>query len=124
VDRSEDTYTRRISAVLVADVSGFSALMGEDDERTARDVRRIQNLVQAIVADLQGRAEPQAGDSIFASFEAVGAITLRSLRNVPKVGRRPQPPRRGAYNAQSDASRRGELPTRWPAAAATTTSRA
>jgi adenylate cyclase len=80
MDRPEDTYTRRISAVLVADVSGFSVLMGEDDERTARDVRRMQGLVQAIVTDLQGRAEPQAGDSIFASFESVVAAVEAALR--------------------------------------------
>ena len=80
MDRPEDTYTRRISAVLVADVSGFSALMGENDERTARDVRRLQTLVEAIVTELHGRAVPQAGDSIFASFESVVAAVEAALR--------------------------------------------
>lgn len=78
--RPEDTYTRRISAVLVADVAGFSTLMGENDERTARDVRRMQTLVQAIVTELHGRAVPQAGDSIFASFESVVAAVEAALR--------------------------------------------
>ena len=80
MERPEDTYTRRISAVLVADVSGFSALMGLDDEQTARDVRRVQALVGSIVTDLQGRAEPQAGDSICASFESVVAAVDAALQ--------------------------------------------
>ena len=29
-------FTRRVCAVLLADVSGFSTLMGENDEHTAR----------------------------------------------------------------------------------------
>ena len=44
----EGGNTRRVLAILVADLSGFSALMGQDDERTARDVRRIQKLVATI----------------------------------------------------------------------------
>jgi class 3 adenylate cyclase/TolB-like protein/ketosteroid isomerase-like protein len=80
VDQADGGYIRRIAAVLVADVSGFSALMGEDDERTARDVRSVQTLVQAIVSELQGHAEPLAGDSIFASFESVVAAVEAALR--------------------------------------------
>lgn len=68
-------YTRRVLAVLVGDVSGFSALMGQDDERTARDVRRIQTLVATIASEHGGHAEPQAGDSIAVRFESVlGAV--------------------------------------------------
>lgn len=93
MDRPEDTYTRRISAVLVADVSGFSTLMGQDDERTARDVRHVQAVVQAIVASLQGRAEPQAGDSIFASFESVVAAVEAALRIQRQLAEESEPSR-------------------------------
>ena len=31
----DSTFTRRVCAVLLADVIGFSKLMGENDERTA-----------------------------------------------------------------------------------------
>jgi adenylate cyclase len=72
-------YTRRVLAVLVADVSGFSALMGQDDERTARDVRRIQSLIGTIAAEQGGHAEPQAGDSIAARFESVLSAVKSAL---------------------------------------------
>src|SRR5262249_52022742 len=79
--REEDTtFTRRIAAVLLADVSGFSALMGEDDERTARAVQHLRNIVQEIVADTRGHAEPVAGDALFATFDNVVAAVEAGLR--------------------------------------------
>src|SRR5262245_58465827 len=54
--------------------------MGEDDERTARDVRRVQGLGTAITAEFEGRAVPTAGDAIFASFESVVAAVRAALR--------------------------------------------
>jgi adenylate cyclase len=76
----EDNYTRRILAVLIADVSGFSALMGQDDERTARDVRRVRAFVAAVAEELGGQADPQAGDSIALRFESVLAAVQAALR--------------------------------------------
>ena len=77
---SGDRYTRRVLAVLIADVSGFSALMGQDDERTARDVRRIQNLIAKIAAEQGGQAEPQAGDAVSARFESVLSAVKSALQ--------------------------------------------
>jgi class 3 adenylate cyclase/ketosteroid isomerase-like protein/TolB-like protein len=76
----EGTFTRRVCAVLLADVSGFSALMGEDDERTARAVERLRTLVQGVVSETQGHAEPVAGDAIFATFESVVAAVDAALQ--------------------------------------------
>jgi class 3 adenylate cyclase/TolB-like protein len=80
-------YTRRVLAVLVADVSGFSALMGQDDERTARDVRRIQHLIGTIAAEQGGHAEPQAGDSIAVRFESVLAAVRSALQVQEQLAR-------------------------------------
>jgi adenylate cyclase len=76
----EETFTRRVCAVLLADVTGYSALMGEDDERTARAVQRLQAAVQGIVADASGRAEPVAGDALFATFDSVVAAVEAALQ--------------------------------------------
>src|SRR5215468_4486867 len=75
----DETYTRRISAILLADVSGFSALVGEDDERTARAIERLHRVVRAIVAEAKGYADPRAGDAIFASFDSVVAAVQTAL---------------------------------------------
>ncbi len=80
MDRPEGSYTRRILAVLVTDVSGFSALMGRDDERTVRDVQRVRDVVTAVAAEVGGHAEPMAGDSIAVRFESVLAAMQAALR--------------------------------------------
>jgi TolB-like protein/ketosteroid isomerase-like protein len=54
--------------------------MGQDDERTARDVRRIQTLVGAIAAERGGHAEPQAGDSMAVRFESVLSAVQSALQ--------------------------------------------
>ena len=74
-----ETFTRRVCAVLLADVTGFSALMGVDDERTARAVRGLQTLIQGIAAEHNGHAEGFAGDAIFASFDSVVAAVAAAL---------------------------------------------
>ena len=94
VDRPEEGYTRRIAAVLLADLSGYSALMGEDDERTARDIRRLQAIVRTIVTDLQGFAEPQAGDSICATFESVVSAVQAALQIHERLADEGSPDRR------------------------------
>src|SRR5512143_4124633 len=75
----DETYTRRIAAILLADVSGYSAMVGEDDERTARAIERLQKVVRAIVAEAKGYADPRAGDAIFASFDSVVAAVQTAL---------------------------------------------
>ncbi len=74
-----EKFTRRVCAVLLADVTGFSALMGVDDERTARAVRGLQALIQGIAAEHNGHAEGFAGDAIFASFDSVVAAVAAAL---------------------------------------------
>jgi adenylate cyclase len=75
----DETYTRRICAILLGDVSGYSALVGEDDERTARAIEQLQSVVRAIVTEANGYAEARAGDAIFASFDSVVAAVQAAL---------------------------------------------
>lgn len=75
----DSSFTRRISAVLLADVTGFSKLMGEDDERTAQAVHQFQALAKGVVAEATGQAEAVAGDALFATFESVVAAVAAAL---------------------------------------------
>ncbi len=67
----DETFTRRVCAILLGDVFGYSALMGEDDERTARAIRALQAVIHDLVTELKGRADPFAGDAILATFDSV-----------------------------------------------------
>ena len=72
----DSTFTRRVCAVLLADVAGFSTLMGDNDERTAHAVHHLQSIAQGIVGEHSGRAEPVAGDALFATFRLDEAAAL------------------------------------------------
>jgi len=75
----DNTFTRRVCAVLLADVTGFSKLMGENDERTAHAVHHLQSIAQGIVKEHSGRAEPVAGDALFATFDSVVAAVQAAV---------------------------------------------
>lgn len=75
----EESYTRRVCAVLLADVSGYSALMGEDDEGAAHAVDSLRVLVRGIVAEHSGSTEAVAGGAFFATFDSVVAAVSAAV---------------------------------------------
>ena len=62
---------RRISAVLSADVVGYSRMMGEDEQYTVDVLNRYRGVFATAIAEHQGRLVDTAGDSILAVFESV-----------------------------------------------------
>ena len=66
---------RKISALMAADVVGYSALMEQDEERTAERLANCQALISEKVSLLDGRVFKTAGDAAFAEFpSAVNAL--------------------------------------------------
>jgi len=62
---------RRLAAILAADISGYSALMGADEARTVRDLKGHLAVVLRIVSDQGGRVIDTAGDGVLAEFGSV-----------------------------------------------------
>src|SRR5271166_3296760 len=67
------TATRRLAAILAADVVGYSRLMGEDEAGTARAVREHREAARPIVADHGGRIVKTTGDGLLLEFPSVVA---------------------------------------------------
>ena len=65
------TQSRRLAAVLAADIAGYSTLMGADEARTVRDLKGHQAVVLPMVAEFGGRVIDTAGDGILAEFPSV-----------------------------------------------------
>jgi class 3 adenylate cyclase len=59
---------RRLTAILAADAVGYSARMGEDEERTLRTLAGHRKIIDALIADHGGRIVGTAGDSVLAEF--------------------------------------------------------
>ena len=67
------TATRRLAAILAADVVGYSRLMGEDEAGTALGVREHRDAARPIVAGLGGRIVKTTGDGLLLEFPSVVA---------------------------------------------------
>ena len=62
---------RRLSAILAADIAGYSRLMGEDEDGTVQALQGHQTEVLPLVAKFGGRIIDTAGDGILAEFPSV-----------------------------------------------------
>jgi|RhiMethySRZTD1v2_1073278.scaffolds.fasta_scaffold25650_7 TolB-like protein len=63
--------SRRLAAILAADIAGYSALMGDDEEATVRDLKGHQAVILPMIGDHGGRIIDTAGDGILAEFSSV-----------------------------------------------------
>ena len=65
--------TRRLAAILAADVVGYSRLMGEDEAGTAKAVRERREAATPIVREFGGRLVKTTGDGVLLEFPSVVA---------------------------------------------------
>ena len=80
------TATRRLAAILAADVVGYSRLMGEDEAGTAKGVRERREAAAPIVAAHGGRVFKTMGDGMLIEFASVVAAVECALA-MQKAGR-------------------------------------
>ena len=72
----EDTsIRRRLSAILAADIAGYSRLMGQDEAATVRDLKGHQAVILPLVGRHGGRIIDTAGDGVLAEFPSVIGAT-------------------------------------------------
>ncbi len=62
---------RKLTAILCADVHGYSRLMGEDEEATLHTLTSHRRLIDSRIAKHHGRFVNSAGDSVLADFASV-----------------------------------------------------
>jgi adenylate cyclase len=66
------TATRRLAAILAADVAGYSRLMGADEEGTHHRLRaHFAELVEPKIREHKGRTVKSTGDGLLAEFASV-----------------------------------------------------
>ena len=71
-----DSTQRKLTAVLSADVKGYSTLMGDDEEHTINTITAYRKIFAALVEKNQGRVVDSPGDNILADFSsALNAVT-------------------------------------------------
>ena len=73
------TASRKLAAILAADVVGYSRMMGEDEAGTAKAVRERREAAAPIVAAHGGRVFKTMGDGMFIEFPSVVAAVECAL---------------------------------------------
>jgi TolB-like protein/class 3 adenylate cyclase len=73
------TASRKLAAILAADVVGYSRMMGEDEAGAAALVRERRETVQPIIAAYSGRLFKTMGDGMFVEFPSVVAAVECAL---------------------------------------------
>jgi class 3 adenylate cyclase len=62
---------RKLTAILSADVKGYSRLMGEDEEWTLRTLKAFKDAMGSIIQQHRGRVVDAPGDNVLAEFASV-----------------------------------------------------
>ena len=69
---AEERVQRRLSAILAADVTGYSRLMGASEERTLAQLKvHRRNLVEPKISEHRGRIVNTTGDGMLVEFASV-----------------------------------------------------
>jgi adenylate cyclase len=68
---TKQDFKRKLTAILSADVKGYSRLMGEDDEATVRTITAYREVITEVVQKHRGRVVDSPGDNILAEFASV-----------------------------------------------------
>src|SRR6478752_1300542 len=77
--------TRRLTAILAADVAGYSRLMGIDEEGTHQRLKaHLGELVNPKIAEHRGRIVKNTGDGLLAEFASV-VDAVRCAAQVQRV---------------------------------------
>jgi len=95
-----EDFKRKLTAILSADVKGYSRLMGEDEEATVRTITAHRKVIASVIEKYRGRVVDSPGDNILAEFVSV-VDAVQSAVEIQEVIR--------AKNAELPEERRMEF---------------
>jgi len=86
---------RKLTAILCADVHGYSRLMGTNEEATVSTLNSYRNIIDSLIARHHGRFVGSAGDSVLAEFASVVeavqcAVDIQAALKSPNAGLPPE----------------------------------
>jgi adenylate cyclase len=64
-------FKRKLTAILSADVEGYSRLMGEDEEATVRTITAYREVMSTLIRQHSGKVVDSPGDNLLAEFASV-----------------------------------------------------
>jgi adenylate cyclase len=67
----EEQAKRKLTAILSADVKGYSRLMADDEEATVATINAYREVMTGLIKDHRGRVVDAKGDNVLAEFSSV-----------------------------------------------------
>ena len=67
----QDGFKRKLTAILSADVEGYSRLMGDDEEATVRTLTSYREVLTTLIQQHNGKVLDSPGDNLLAEFVSV-----------------------------------------------------
>jgi len=68
---TQEGFKRKLTAILSADVEGYSRLMGEDEEATVRTLTTYRQVLTTLIQQHNGKVVDSPGDNLLAEFASV-----------------------------------------------------
>jgi len=65
---AQSRYKRKLTAILSADVVGYSRLMGDDEEFTIQTLNSHRDIITALIEQYSGSVVDAVGDNLLAEF--------------------------------------------------------
>ena len=82
----EQDFKRKLTAILSADVKGYSILMRDNEEETVRTITAYREVIGSIIRKHRGEVVDSPGDNILAEFSSV----VDAVRSAVEIQKRAQ----------------------------------
>ena len=67
----QEGFKRKLTAILSADVEGYSRLMGDDEDATIRTLRTYREVIKTLIQQHRGCVVDSPGDNLLAEFKGI-----------------------------------------------------
>ncbi|NIS67488.1 MAG: hypothetical protein GTO12_00615, partial [Proteobacteria bacterium] len=68
---AEESFKRKLTTMLSADVAEYSRLMGQDEASTVKTLKAYQGIMTELIKQHRGRVVDSPGDNVLAEFTSV-----------------------------------------------------
>jgi adenylate cyclase len=68
---AQEGFKQKITAILSADVAGYSRLMGDDEAATVKTLSAYREIMTTLIKQYRGRIVDSPGDNVLAEFVSV-----------------------------------------------------
>ena len=82
---ADEGFKRKLTAILSADVEGYSRLMGEDEATTVKTLKAYREVMTTLIQQNRGRVVDSPGDNLLCV--SLKAFAIDSLGDWPSFAR-------------------------------------